>query len=49
VDVDPGQRNLLDVNWVNNTLRRAPDPAVSRTWTARCLFWLQELVMAAGL
>jgi hypothetical protein len=48
-DIDPDGAVPLDVNWVNNSLRRTAVTTASRPWSARCLFWLQELATLAGL
>ena len=42
--VDPDRKLLLDVNFSNNGRRREPDPRPSAQWSARVLFWLQNLL-----
>jgi hypothetical protein len=49
VEVDPGHRIWLDVNWTNNSRRTTSDHRVAATWTARVLFWVQQFVSLAGL
>jgi peptidase M1-like protein len=48
-EIDPDHRIWLDVNWTNNSRRTAPDHRVATTWTARVLFWVQQVVSLAGL
>ena len=47
--VDPGPPLLLDVNWVNNARRLAADHRVATKWSARWLFWLQNVLRLAGV
>jgi hypothetical protein len=47
--VDPDHRIWLDANWVNNSRRVTPDRTVAVTWTARALFWVQQLISIAGI
>lgn len=46
-DIDPARRVLLDVDWLNNSRRLDPDARASTWWSARVLFWIQNL--AAGV
>jgi len=48
-DVDPDGTLPLDVNWLNNSLRRKAERTAVRPWSVRCLFWLQELATMVGL
>ena len=47
--VDPGHLLRLDVNWVNNAKRLSADHRVATKWTARWLFWLQNVLRLAGV
>jgi hypothetical protein len=47
--VDPDKKLLFDVSWLNNTLRVNADRRVATKWTARWLFWLQNVLMLAGV
>jgi hypothetical protein len=47
--VDPDHRLWLDANWTNNSRRTVPDRTAVATWSARVLFWVQQLVAFAGL
>jgi hypothetical protein len=47
--VDPDRKLLLDANWLNNARRLAPDHRVATKWTARCVFWLQNVLRLAGV
>jgi hypothetical protein len=47
--VDPDRKVALDVNWVNNARRLEPDHRVATKWSARWLFWLQNLLRLAGI
>ena len=49
VDVDPDRKIVLDVNWVNNGRRLAPDARPAASWTARWLFVLQNIFTTLGL
>jgi hypothetical protein len=49
VDVDPDRTIALDTNWLNNGRRIEPDTRVSTTWTARWLFFVQNVVAWLGL
>jgi hypothetical protein len=48
-EVDPDHRLWLDANWTNNSRRTVPDRTAAATWSARVLFWVQQLVAFAGL
>ncbi len=47
--VDPDRRLRLDVNWLNNARRVAPDHRVAAKWTTRWLFWLQNVLRLVGV
>ncbi len=42
--VDPDEKLLLDANRTNNGRRPEPDPRAATRWTARAVFWLQNLL-----
>jgi hypothetical protein len=42
--VDPESKLLLDLDRTNNGLRTRPDPRAASRWTARSLFWTQNLL-----
>ncbi len=48
-EVDPARKCLLDGNTLNNGRRTEPDPRASRAWTARLMFWAQNLLEAFSL
>jgi hypothetical protein len=48
-EVDAGHKCLLDGNTLNNGRRTEPDPRASRAWTARFMFWAQNLLEAFSL
>ena len=48
-EVDPDKIHILDVNWLNNVRRVDGDRRVATKWTARWLFWLQNLAALVGL
>ncbi len=48
-EVDPARKCLLDGNTLNNGRRTEPDPRASRVWTARLMFWAQNLLEAFSL
>ena len=48
-EVDPDHRLWLDANWTNNSRRTVPDRTAAATWSARVLFWVQQLVAFTGL
>ena len=41
--VDPDEKILLDADRTNNGRRPEPDPRAASRWTARAVFWLQNL------
>ena len=47
--VDPGHLLRLDVNWINNAKRLSADHRVATKWSARWLFWLQNVLRLAGV
>jgi Peptidase family M1 domain len=47
--LDPYDKRFLDVDWLNNARRIESDPRVAAHWTARWLFWVQNLVAMVGL
>ena len=48
-EIDPERRLTLDVSRLNNAKRVEPSLRTAATWTARWMFWAQNLLMAAGL
>jgi hypothetical protein len=48
-EVDPDRKCLLDGNTLNNGRRTEPDGRASRAWTARFMFWAQNLLEAFSL
>ncbi len=49
-NVDPERKLLLDVDWLNNARRVEPDGRASTWWSARVMFWVQNiLATVAGL
>jgi hypothetical protein len=48
-EVDPQRKCLLDGNTLNNGRRTEPDRRSSRSWTARLMFWAQNLLEAFSL
>ncbi|HSS44678.1 MAG TPA: hypothetical protein VLO07_04985, partial [Thermoanaerobaculia bacterium] len=42
--VDPDERILLDIDRTNNGRRTEPDPRAASRWTARTVFWMQNLL-----
>jgi hypothetical protein len=49
VRIDPEYKNILDVNWLNNSRRLKPDQRVVMKWSSRWLFWMQSLFSLAGI
>ena len=47
--IDPRNRIALEVSRVNNGKRLSPDPRLAVSWTARWMFWLQNLLAGGGL
>ncbi len=48
-EIDAEHKCLLDGNTLNNGRRTEPDPRASRAWTARFMFWAQNLLEAFSL
>jgi hypothetical protein len=46
--VDPDRKVLLDVNWLNNGRRLAPDRAPARRMRLGLAFWVQSLMQLVG-
>ena len=46
--VDPDRRVLLDRNWSNNGRRVNADGRVAAAWSARWVFWMQQLIATVG-
>jgi hypothetical protein len=42
--VDPGEKILLDVDRTNNGRRTTDDPRAASRWTARAVFWIQNMI-----
>ncbi len=42
--VDPEEKILLDVDRTNNGRRTADDPRAASRWTARAVFWIQNMI-----
>jgi hypothetical protein len=42
--VDPGEKILLDVDRTNNGRRTTDDPRAATRWTARAVFWIQNMI-----
>jgi hypothetical protein len=42
--VDPGEKILLDSDRTNNGRRTADDPRAASRWTARAVFWIQNMI-----
>ena len=42
--VDPEEKILLDVDRTNNGRRVSEDPRAAARWTARSLFWMQNIL-----
>ena len=42
--VDPGEKILLDLDRTNNGRLTTPDPRAASRWTARAVFWMQNLI-----
>jgi hypothetical protein len=47
-EVDPDRKVLLDMNWMNNGKRLAPDYRVATAWSARWMFWMQQMIASLG-
>ncbi len=48
-EIDPEHRMVLDINRLNNSLRREPRALGRRKLMVHLLFWLQNLFEAASL
>jgi hypothetical protein len=46
--VDPDRRIPLDTDWLNNARRVKADHRAAWTWSARWLFWMQQLASTVG-
>jgi len=46
-EIDPQRKILLDVDWLNNARRVRADSRASTWWSARVMFWVQNLVATA--
>lgn len=42
--VDPDEKILIDIDRTNNGRRAEPDPRAASRWTARSVFWMQNLL-----
>jgi hypothetical protein len=42
--VDPDEKILLDVDRTNNGRRPEPDLRAATRWTARAVFWVQNMI-----
>ena len=49
VEVDPGHKLALDINFTNNSWTVEPDPSVTVKWTSTLLFWLQNILHLASV
>jgi hypothetical protein len=47
--IDPRNQITLEVNRVNNGKRLRSDPRLAVSWTARWMFWLQNILAGGGL
>jgi hypothetical protein len=47
-DIDPQRKILLDIDWLNNARRVEPDGRASTWWSARVMFWVQNILAAAA-
>ena len=47
--VDPDAKVLLDVNWLNNGMRREPVQAPAQRMRMGLIFWVQNLLQGAGI
>jgi len=46
--VDPSQKVLLDINLQNNSLTTNPETSVINKYTAKVLFWLENVMLSFG-
>ena len=50
VSIDPEQKNMMDLNWINNSYAVKPGTLPAAKYAAKVLFWVQNLMlMFAGL
>ena len=49
VEVDPGHKLALDVNFTNNTWTAEPDLSVVVKWSSTLLFWIQNVLHLASV
>ena len=47
-EVDPGHKLVLDTNYTNNTRIAKEDNSAAARWYVRWIFWLENLLLAAG-
>lgn len=47
-EIDPQRKILLDVDWLNNARRVKPDSRASTWWSARVMFWVQNIVASVA-
>jgi hypothetical protein len=47
-EVDPRRKILLDVDWLNNARRVEPDGRASTWWSARVMFWVQNILASVA-
>ena len=47
-DVDPDRKVMLDVDWLNNSMRVEPDSRAATAWAARWMFWIQHALAFVG-
>jgi hypothetical protein len=43
-EIDPQRKILLDVDWLNNARRVEADTRASTWWSARAMFWVQNIL-----
>ncbi len=49
VHIDPYRKNLLDLNWANNSITIAPQSAGIWRYTTRLYFWIQSIFQKLSL
>jgi hypothetical protein len=49
VEVDPGHKLTLDVNFANNSWSSDPDESVTFKWASTLLFWVQNILHLASV
>ena len=47
-EVDPQRKILLDVDWLNNVRRVEADGRASTWWSARVMFWVQNILASVA-